>query len=588
MKRVLALPAFRLLAVGTGTSLLGDQFALVAMPWLALRLTGDPLALGIVLALEGVPRAAFMLIGGAITDRFSPRAIMIASDVVRFALTGLLAAIVFAGAAQTWMLYAFALAFGLVAGFAVPAANSIVPTLVEERDLQAGNSVVMGLGQLVGFLGPTLAGIVIGAYARSFAGIGLAFAIDAVSFAVSATCLALIGSAARSLEDGAEEAQGMWASILSGVRYLWSDRPLRLVVLLLAAVNLLLIGPLLVGIPVLADQRLPQGALAFGLLMSAYSGGNLVGFVLAGSLPRIGGAAMRVLLIGLLAAFGLVVGALGFLGSTWIDFGLLLVLGVGNGYAAILLFTWVQARTPKAMLGRMMSILMLTNTGLVPVSQALSGAVAKWDLTALFAGAGALELLVAVGAAFRPEIRTFSESLVGGSVREGAPDAGPRGESAPADQAPADQARGGPDRGGPDRGGPDRGGPDRGARRNARHRNALAAAPAGHAIFSRLFLARLFLVCPLASCPNPRTAVRPLRSGRGLRTTSSLARPPAPAARSRTGVRGRGRPLAARPSSPGTRAAAHSPRRGGPARRPTARCPDWRGCPRAGPSTWRR
>ena len=159
--------------------------------------------------------------------------------------------------------------------------------------------------------------------------------------------------------------------------------------LLLAAVNLLLIGPLLVGIPVLADQRLPQGAVAFGLLMSAYSGGNLVGFVLAGSLPRIGGAAMRALLIGLLAAFGLVVGALGFLGSTWIDFGLLLVLGVGNGYAAILLFTWVQARTPKAMLGRMMSILMLTNTGLVPVSQALSGAVAKWDLTALFAGAGA-------------------------------------------------------------------------------------------------------------------------------------------------------------------------------------------------------
>lgn len=429
VKRVLALPSFRLLTIGTGTSLLGDQFALVAMPWLALRLTGDPLALGIVLALEGVPRAAFMLVGGAITDRFSPRGIMIVSDVVRFALTGLLAAIVFAGAAHTWMLYAFALGFGLVAGFAVPAANSIVPTLVEERDLQAGNSVVMGLGQLVGFVGPTLAGIVIGAYARSFAGIGLAFSIDAASFAVSAICLALIGSSSRPLADGAEEPQGMWASILSGVRYLWSDRPLRLIVLLLAAVNLLLIGPLLVGIPVLADQRLPQGAVAFGLLMSAYSGGNLVGFVLAGALPRIGGAAMRALLIGLLAAFGVVVGALGFLGSTWIDFGLLLVLGVGNGYAAILLFTWVQARTPRAMLGRMMSILMLTNTGLVPVSQALSGAVAKWDLTMLFVGAGALELLVAVGAAFRPEIRAFSESLVGGSTPEAAagavPETGP-------------------------------------------------------------------------------------------------------------------------------------------------------------------
>jgi MFS family permease len=435
MGRVLSLRGFRLLAIGTGTSLLGDQFALVAMPWLALQLTGDPLTLGIVLALEGVPRAVFMLIGGAITDRFSPRTIMIVSDAVRFALTALLAGIVFAGVAHTWMLYGFALGFGLVAGFAVPAVNSMVPTLVEERDLQAGNSVVMGLGQLVGFVGPTLAGIVIGAYARSFAGIGLAFSIDALSFAVSAVCLVLIGSASRPLSDGSDEAQSMWGSIASGLGYLWADRPLRMAVLLVAAVNFLVIGPLLVGIPVLADQRLPQGAVAFGLLMSAYSGGNLVGFVLAGSLPRIGGAAMRALLVGLLAAFGVVVGALGFLGSTWVDFGLLLVLGVGNGYVAILLFTWVQTRTPKAMLGRMMSILLLTNTGLAPVSQALSGAVAKWDLTLLFVAAGALELLVALGAAFRPELRAFSESLVGDSAP--APTPAPAEAAAPADAAAA-------------------------------------------------------------------------------------------------------------------------------------------------------
>jgi hypothetical protein len=68
------------------TSLLGDQFALIATPWLVLQLTGDPLALGIVLALEGVPRALFMLFGGAVTDRFSPRVIMLVADIARLVL----------------------------------------------------------------------------------------------------------------------------------------------------------------------------------------------------------------------------------------------------------------------------------------------------------------------------------------------------------------------------------------------------------------------------------------------------------------------------------------------------------------------
>lgn len=65
MLTVLSLRDFRLLFTGVTTSMLGDQFALIATPWLVLKLTGDPLALGIILALEGLPRAVFMLPGGA-------------------------------------------------------------------------------------------------------------------------------------------------------------------------------------------------------------------------------------------------------------------------------------------------------------------------------------------------------------------------------------------------------------------------------------------------------------------------------------------------------------------------------------------
>ena len=421
MLRVVSLRDFRLLFSGTTLSLLGDQFALIATPWLVLQLTGDPMMLGIVLALEGLPRAAFMLIGGAVTDRLSPRRIMLIADTIRMVLTGLMAFVVLTGTVEIWMLYVFSLGFGLVAGFAVPAENSIVPMVVNKDDLQAGNSLIMGATQLAGFVGPSLAGIVIGAFAHSLSGVGYAYTIDAVSFAASALCLFLIRNGRRT-DDGQEEPsgpRGILASIRTALDYVWNDSALRLVFLLLAAVNFLLIGPLLIGIPILAKTRLPEGALAYGMLMSAFSVGNLIGFVAAGALPRPDGHRIKAILITVLAGFSVVVGGLAFIHSTAEDFVLLLLLGVGNGYLAILLFTWIQSRTPKKMLGRVMSFLMFANTGLVPLSQAVSGALAKWDLDAMLVSAGALSLIVVLWTLTRPELTVFSNSLAAQTVTAG-------------------------------------------------------------------------------------------------------------------------------------------------------------------------
>ncbi len=413
MLRVLTLRDFRLLFGGAATSLLGDAFAFIATPWLVLQLTGDPLALGIVMALEGLPRAVFILVGGAITDRLSPRVIMIASDTTRLLLTALMALAVFTGAVQMWMVYAFGLGFGLVAGFAIPAENSIVPVLLSADDLQAGNSLMQSVAQFMGFVGPSIAGIVIAGYARSLFGIGLAFGLDAFSFAVSATCLWLIRGVIRPQRAGGSEANGsIWTSIVGGLQYLWVDRGLRLLFLFMLALNFLLVGPLVVGIPVLADKRLPEGAVAFGLLMSAFSGGNLVGGLAAGALPRPAGRTFRLILIGLSAGLGLVFGSLAFVGSTWVDFATLLLIGVANGYTNIILFTWLQLRTPREMLGRMMSILTFGSVGLVPISQAVSGAVSKWSLDLLFIAAGGLTLAAAIWVAFQPALKSLTDNLI--------------------------------------------------------------------------------------------------------------------------------------------------------------------------------
>jgi len=77
---VLKIRNFRLLWIGEGISLLGDQFYMIALPWLVLSLTGNALAVGTVLAAAGIPRALFMLISGALTDRFTPRRLMINSN----------------------------------------------------------------------------------------------------------------------------------------------------------------------------------------------------------------------------------------------------------------------------------------------------------------------------------------------------------------------------------------------------------------------------------------------------------------------------------------------------------------------------
>jgi MFS family permease len=415
--RVLANRNFRLLWIGGPVSVLGSQFSLIALPWLVLQLTGDPQVLGLVLALAGLARAIFMLYGGVVTDRLSPRRILIACDWINFVLSGMIAALVFSGSIQIWMVYVFALLTGILSGFVIPAATSMTPRILPGEDLQSGNSISMGSVQLMGFIGPALAGVIIGSYSRSAQGIVLAFAFDALTFAFSAVLLARM-RVAQENRAGAVQSESAWTSIVTAARFIVHQESLRLMFIVLVPVNFLFVGPLLVGIPVLADQRLAEGAAAFGLLMSAYAGGNLAGYLLAGALPRPTGRRLSAIFVALIAAFGIVLAAFGWIQSTWLDFALCLALVVGNGYIALILITWIQQSTPRELLGRVMSMVMLASMALIPFSQAISGTVIKWNTTALFALAGGLLVLVAAWMAFQPGLRSLSDQMLDAAAAE--------------------------------------------------------------------------------------------------------------------------------------------------------------------------
>ena len=291
MKNAIQNRNFRFLWLGQVASLLGDQFTFIAMPWLVLRMTGDPLVLGTVLGIAGIPRAIFMLLGGAITDRFSPRRIMLISDLLRMFIAAMMAWLVLSGGMQVWMLYAFALLFGSVSGFFMPASSAMVPRISQPDALQASNSLMQGSTQLTNFIGPALAGGLIALFTDvtqstpQMSGIAAAFWIDALTFLVSVITLWQMDASKFDLTDAPVE-DNVWHSIRVGVHFVLTHPTLRILFLILAVVNLLFMGPLLVGMPVLANQYLVEGAAAFGLIMSAYAGGNLIGIILSGGLPR--------------------------------------------------------------------------------------------------------------------------------------------------------------------------------------------------------------------------------------------------------------------------------------------------------------
>lgn len=401
---------FRLLWIGESISLLGDQFYMIALPWLVLQLTGSALALGAVLALAAVPRALFMLVGGAVVDRFSPRTVMLASNLARLVLVALLSVLVLTNAIRIEMLYVFALAFGLADAFYFPAQSAIVPQLLPAEQLQAGNTFVQGTAQLSLFVGPVLAGLLIAVLGNNASvdgkvgieGIGLAFGLDTLSFVASLVCLYLMQTPAVIQKSGEQE--NVLASIKTGLSYLWSQSVLRTFFLLIVAMNFLVLGPLVVGIPVLANTRLAEGAAAFGIIMSAFGGGALLGILLSNVIP-LKPQHMGTTLLIIISFLGFGIALMPLFNSTVVIAVLALAMGVANGYVNINFFTWLQKHIPQDLMGRVMSLLIFSSVGLAPLSNALSGAILEIDLNVLFLGGGLLMAAVSLLAIALPAVR---------------------------------------------------------------------------------------------------------------------------------------------------------------------------------------
>lgn len=401
---------FRWLLGGGLVSMLGDQFSMLALPWLVLSLTSDSLSLGIAVALMGAPRAVLILVGGSIADRHTPRRVLLlskyANAVILLALSGML----LLDQASLALTYAAALALGVASAFGIPAGTAILPQAVPPQALQTANSLQMGARQLSLLAGPLLAALVLGAHdggqSTGMAALAAAFAIDALTFLFSAWTLRQVSL----LPLAAGAAQGMWRDMAAGLAMVWRDMALRSCYAYWAVVAFFVMGPLQVALPVLASERL-QGASALGLLMGAHGAGTLAG-MLASSL---GGAWLRrrfgATLLAVDAIVAILLMALGQIDTAWQGAAVLAVTGMLGGYVQVAIFTWIQRRVAPAMLGRAMALFMGIFLGLAPLSAAATGALLRHlSVGELFCAGGALLLAAAIAAALFTDIARIAST----------------------------------------------------------------------------------------------------------------------------------------------------------------------------------
>ena len=401
---------FRLVWFGESISLLGDQFHYVALSWLVLGLTGSGLALGTVLLAASLPRGAFLLVGGALSDRVSPRTLMLGSNVVRAMITTLIAVLVLGGRIEIWHLVLAGALFGTVDAVFFPAIGTIVARLVPEERLGPANAMLQGTQQLMSTVGPALAG-----FAIAIIGVGPAFVIDAASFAVAAVAIWLVRSAGLppttkpdpSRDEGSVAQVGddpatvetaprrasVFAELIEGARAVMGDPAMRMLVLLSTAFNLAFTGPVVVGLPWLVQFRFGGDAALLGLLFAAFGGGSLIGVVLAGILPR--PRRLGALVLGVATLLGVGLATIGLASAPVVGVTCLLI-GCGMGYTNLSIITWTQLRTEPHLLGRTMSFLMLGSVVAAPVSLAVAGAAVDLEATALFVGAGVLVIATAL------------------------------------------------------------------------------------------------------------------------------------------------------------------------------------------------
>ncbi|MGB6453042.1 MAG: MFS transporter [Streptosporangiaceae bacterium] len=261
--------AFRLLWIGQTVSSGGDALVQVALVFAVLRIGGNAIDIGTIAAVGTVTRVALILVGGVWADRLKRQFVMLTSDVLRAAVQAILATLLITGRATVWDLGIGAALFGAADAFFGPASAGLIPETVPADQLQRANSLMTIPASFLQVGGPAAAGVLVAAFQP-----GVVFAVDAITFVVSAVSLGLLRVPARTMSPrgsfGADLAAG-WQELASRPWY-WINLCAH------ACYNFAVPAGLVLG-PVIAARQL-GGASAWGAISASFAAGAVAGGII--------------------------------------------------------------------------------------------------------------------------------------------------------------------------------------------------------------------------------------------------------------------------------------------------------------------
>jgi MFS family permease len=376
MRRTLAAFAYRDFRVqwfGACTSSIGTWTQTTAQNWLVLSITGSAFFLGLDAFLQQLPIMLFTLIGGVLADRRDRRQTLLVSQYIQMTTAAILSTLVFGGVVRIWHILLLSFMTGVAQSFGGPAYQSLIPSLVDKKDLPnavALNSIQFNIARVLGPLvfGATLA---IGARAgfSDPQAMALCFAINSASFLV--VIYALFSLRVKHIPP--VEVRSMKDELKTGLSYV-RDRSSLVALIVLAATTTFLGFAVLTFLPLFAQQVFHQGAGTYSRLLAFSGAGSVVGALIVawlGKFPRMGLTALIVQALYGLFIFGFAVSNI-----LWVSEILLFLTGAALMMVFSTVTSLIQLIAPNEMRGRVMSIYLVAFRGGMPLGSLVSGYLA--------------------------------------------------------------------------------------------------------------------------------------------------------------------------------------------------------------------
>jgi MFS transporter, DHA3 family, macrolide efflux protein len=416
--------SFFFLWQGQLVSQIGTQLCLVTLALWLKQATDSATLIGLLMMAGAVPGVILGPVGGALSDRYSRRGVLVLGDVVR-GLVLLGVALVFLLApgsvrAPVVALFVAAVVGGMVGAVWQPAATSLIPDLVPEEKLSRANSTMQASLQMGMLLAQALGGVLF-----TVLGTGWLALIDGLTYLYAAASDSLVRVPPRPPRPRAPD--GALASlrreVLEGMRYVGARAGMRTLFCVAACMQFFLV-PLAVLFPFYVDEHLLVGPQWYGFLLAASGFGMFVGYGAAGAV-KVTGAATSWLLVGVLGTMSLLVAALGVVQGPWLALWIVGAIGALNGFVSVKLLTILQLATPTEVRGRVFGLLATVSGGLGPAAMGLTGAFTDLlgrNIPLMYVLCGGMTGLLSLGV-LRRECRAFLAGDTG--------EASPAGASAP-------------------------------------------------------------------------------------------------------------------------------------------------------------